>query len=141
MTKRKRSSLNPYHFIVTLPDRLYPFRNQIEGEWVRGARSYNRALERSFRKYGSGHYGFRLAFYRFLFHILGALIILAGSTYLANRYLGGPAALVVLLGLAMAFITYQEFILQRRTYKQLWRKGFLDWLTWCAPLLWYGFFK
>jgi hypothetical protein len=141
MAKRKPSFLNPYHFMVTLPDRLYPFSNEVEGEWVRGARSYNRALERAFRKYGSGHYGFGLAFYRFVFHIMGALLILVGATYLTNRYFGGPAALVVLLALAMIFITYQEFVLQRRTYRQLWRKGILDWITWCGPLLYYLFFK
>ena len=130
-----RHEFAPYHFVVTLPDKLYPFRNQIEGQWVRGVRSYDAALRRAYRKYGAGHYSYGLTFYRFLFHIVGAFIILAGSTFIAHRLFGSTIALVVLLALAMLFITYQEFVLQRRTYKQLWRKGVFDWLTWCAPLL------
>ncbi|HEX7651525.1 MAG TPA: hypothetical protein VF439_02300 [Candidatus Paceibacterota bacterium] len=129
-----------YHFVVTLPDRLYPFRNEIEGQWVRGIRSYDRALERAFHAYGDGHYGYRLAFYRFLFHVVGALIVLSGATFVAHRLFGGTIALIVLLALAMAFITYQEFVLQRRMYRQLWRKGVIDWLTWCVPLAFYAFF-
>lgn len=137
---KKRSLADPYHFIVTFPDRVYPFANEVGGKWVRGVRSYNRALERAFRRNGYGHYGFSLGFYRFVFHIIGAFIVLALATFIAHRLFGGRVAIGVLLALAMLFITYQEFVLQRRAYKQLWRKGVLDWLTWCVPLAFWGFF-
>jgi len=139
LEKPSRASA-PYHFIVTLPDRLYPFANEVEGQWVRGVRSYDRALARAFSAYGPGHYGYRLAFYRFLFHIVGALIVLTAATFIAHRLFGGTVALIVLLTLAMIFITYQEFVLQRRVYSQLWKKGVIDWLSWCVPLAFYAFF-
>jgi hypothetical protein len=47
----------------------------------------------------------------------------------------------VLLFLATLFITYQEFFLQRRIYRQHWSKGIMDWLVWCVPMGAYLFFR
>lgn len=139
MKKRKDPS-GIYHFIVTLPDHLYPFRSQLEGQWVRGIRSYNRALERAFRKHGVGHYGPSLFIYRSVFHVLGSIIVIVLSTLLAQQYFGSERALFFLLALVAVFIAFQEFYLQRKTYRQLWRKGVLDWVSWVAPIGVYLYF-
>lgn len=136
--KKRRFDL--YHFIVTFPDRLYPFRNQVEGEWVRGMRSYNRALERAFRRYGHGHDGIALFWYREFFHIVGSLLFIYGAIFIALGFFGSQTALVVALAGLTLFITYQEFILQRRRYRQLWKKAVSDWLFWCVPCAAYLFF-
>jgi hypothetical protein len=134
MKKRESRSAKIYHFFVTFPDRVYPFRNEIEGQWVRGLRSYNQALERANKLYGAGHYGYVLNFYRSVFHVLGAIAVITLTTLVAQDWFGSRIALYSLLIMMGVFISYQEFFLQRRTYEQLWRKGILDWLTWCVPI-------
>jgi len=122
---RTRDYFAPYHFLVTLPDRLYPWGCEIQGQWVLGIRSYDRALARAYRKYGRGHYGYGLSWYRQCFHLAGSLILISIAALIAS----GSILVIAILGIA-----YQEFILQRRTYRQLWRKGVMDWFVWCAPM-------
>ncbi len=129
-----------YHFFVTLPDRLYPFRNEIEGKWVRGMRSYNRALARAYRRYGRGHYGFRLTCYRSAFHLVGSVAVLILAGLISREVFGSDAALNFVLGVMAGFIAFQEFYLQRRLYAQLWSKAVLDWCAWVAPIALYFFF-
>lgn len=123
-----------YHAIVTLPDRLYPFRARIRGRWVRGIRAYNFALARAFRLYGPGRYGYKLSLYRSFFHVLGALFIIFGTAFVSQSFFGSAVALYLVLTLTVLFVTFQEFYLQRRIYRQLWRKGILDWFTWVVPI-------
>ena len=132
MPKRKRTSL--YHALVVLPDHVYPFKTEVEGQWVRGVRSYNATLARYQQTYGPGHYGFKLDAYRQIFHLTGSILFLISAAYLSETLFGSTIALYAFLIAAVSFISFQEFYLQRRTYQQLWRKGILDWLTWCVPI-------
>ncbi len=122
-----------YRALVTLPDRLYPFKTKVRGEWVRGVRSYNATLARYQRMYGVGHYGIKLDAYRQIFHFLGSILFLVVAAYLSEALLGGVRAMYALLAVAVLLISFQEFYLHRRMYQQLWRKGIVDWLTWCVP--------
>ncbi len=131
---RKKTRLSLYHALVVLPDHVYPFKTQVEGQWVRGVRSYNATLARYQRMYGAGHYGFKLDAYRQIFHLAGSILFLASAAYLSQRLFGSTVALYAFLFAAVAFISFQEFYLQRRTYKQLWLKGVVDWLAWCTPM-------
>ena len=130
--EKKRSGL--YHALVVLPDYCYPFKNQVRGQWVRGVRSYNSVLARVERKYGAGHYGFKLDVYRQLFHLAGSILFLIMAAYLSESLLGNPNAIYAFLIAAVLLVSFQEFYLQRRTYQQLWKKGVVDWLAWCMPL-------
>lgn len=132
MQRRKRPGL--YHALVVLPDHVYPFKTKVEGSWVRGIRSYNATLARYQRMYGAGHYGFKLDAYRQIFHLAGSILFLVSAAYLSQFLFGSTVALYAFLIAAVAFISFQEFYLQRRTYRQLWRKGIVDWLTWCVPI-------
>ncbi len=123
-----------YHALVVLPDVVYPFRTQVEGQWVRGRRAYDAALRRAFRRYGRGRYGYSLSLYRALFHLFGSFAILFGAAFLSQYFLGTESALYVVLALTILFISFQEFYLQRRIYRQLWRKGVFDWATWMMPI-------
>jgi hypothetical protein len=125
--------VNFYNSLVVLPDRVYPFRTEIEGQWVRGIRSYNATLNYMQRIYGHGHYGYKLSIYRQFFHAVSSILIMIVATILLQYYVGSTVALYVFLAVGVLFISYQEFFLQRRTYQQLWRKGILDWLSWCVP--------
>lgn len=140
MQKRQAKRAGLYHAFVVLPDRLYPFKTEVQGQWVRGIRSYNATFARYQRKYGLGHYGFKLDAYRQLFHLTGSILFLIVAAYLSQFLFGSSNALYVFLVAAILFISFQEFYLQRRAYRQLWRKGILDWLTWCVPMAIYFFY-
>ena len=124
-SRTRRRTFALYHFFVTLPDRLYPFRTEIRGKWVRGVRSYNQRLAHAYKQYGRGHYGYALSLYRQAFHLAGSLILISMGAFFTSG---------LVLVLAIVGIGYQEFFLQRRTYRQLWKKGVADWLVWCAPV-------
>ncbi|MHB8710039.1 MAG: hypothetical protein ACYC6X_00600 [Minisyncoccota bacterium] len=131
--KRVARRTGIYHALVMLPDRLYPFKTEVRGQWVRGVRSYDATLARYQRMYGIGRYGFKLGTYRQLFHLFGSILFLTGAAYLSETILGGARAMYALLVVAVLLISFQEFYLHRRMYEQLWRKGIVDWLTWCVP--------
>ena len=130
--QKKRTGL--YHALVILPDRLFPFKTEIDGQWVRGIRSYNERLAAYQRAYGPGRYGFKLNAYRQFFHFLGSVAFLVIAAFLSSRYLGGTDAMYAFLIAAIALISFQEFYLHRRMYEQLWRKGIVDWLSWVVPM-------
>jgi Na+/H+ antiporter NhaD/arsenite permease-like protein len=130
--QKKRTGL--YHALVVLPDQLYPFKTEVQGQWVRGVRSYNATFARYQKKYGTGHYGFKLDAYRQLFHLAGSILFLIAAAYLSQSFFGGTTALYAFLIAAVVLITFQEFYLHRRMYQQLWRKGIIDWLAWCVPM-------
>jgi len=135
----RKKRINLYHALVVLPDHVYPFRTEVQGQWVRGVRSYNATLARYQRMYGAGHYGFKLDAYRQIFHLGGSILFLISAAYLSQTLFGSATALYAFLIAAVAFISFQEFYLQRRTYRQLWMKGITDWLAWCVPIGFYLF--
>ena len=123
-----------YHALVCFPDRCYPFKTEVEGKWVRGIRAYNAKLAYMEKEYGKGHYGFKLDAYRQVFHLTGSILFLITAAFLSQALFGTEYAMYIFLAIAVAFISFQEFYLQRRTYQQLWRKGIADWLTWVVPM-------
>lgn len=135
-----RHWFGPYHFLVTVPDRLYPFSTLINGKRVRWRRSYDQRLALIQKKLGVGRYGLRLSAYREIFHILGAGIIIVTGTLISQYFWGSDVALPVVFVLSMLLITYQEFVLQPRTYKQRFGKGLIDWVSWAVPLGLYFFY-
>jgi hypothetical protein len=138
--ERNRHWFTPYHFIVTFPDRMYPFATQIDGMRVRGYRAYDHRLSLIQKRLGKGRYGLRLSAYRELFHIIGAGLLILTATVISHALWGSDVALPVLFILAMLVITYQEFVLQPRTYEQHTSKGLVDWISWAAPLGLYFFY-
>jgi hypothetical protein len=137
---RRRKKRGMYHFFIVLPDRLYPFASYVEGEWVRGMRSYEAAERRAERRRGRGHIGVWLNCYRSFFHVAGAVLLIAMSAALTNRLFGSTEALYVMLATATVLITFQEFYYHRRHYAQVWTKSVLDWLAWVVPIGVYLFY-
>lgn len=134
MKERPRHWCTPYHFIVTFPDRVFPFVSYVDGQRVRWQRSYEHQVDLIQERLGSGRFGIRLAAYREIFHILGAGLVILTGTVVSHALWGSDVALPVVFVLAMAVITYQEFVLQPRTYQQRFGKGIIDWMSWAAPL-------
>lgn len=123
-----------YTFFVTLPNKLYPFALEVEGKRVRGQRAYEEALVRIRALKGPDNYGYTILMYREAFHLVGAILFIMIATYLAHTFLESDAALVVLMIAAIAAITFQEFYLHPRYYRQHLPKSVSDWLTWVVPI-------
>ena len=144
MRRKKKNQLTArssfYHFLVTFPDRMYPFAALIEGKRVRGRKAYDYRLSTIQKRLGKGRYGLKLSAYRELFHILGAGLVILTGTIISHTLWGNDVALPVLFILAMLVITYQEFVIQPRTYEQHLTKGVVDWISWVAPLSLYFFY-
>ena len=132
MARRRKSGI--YHFFIVLPDRLYPFRCEIEGQMVRGMRSYNRAVAKAERRLGRGHFGLWLNCYRSIFHVIGAVLIILLSTLLTQHFFGSTQALYTMLAVATFLISFQEFYYHRREYQQVFKKSVVDWLSWVVPI-------
>lgn len=141
MKRTKRSTHSSfYHFLVTFPDRVFPFATLINDKRVRGRRSYEYRLNLIQEQLGKGRYGLRLSAYREVFHVIGAGLVILLGTLVSQALWGSDVALPVLFILAMLVITYQEFVLQPRTYEQHLTKGLVDWVSWVAPLGFYLFY-
>ncbi len=135
--KSRRSISNHtgvYPFLVTIPDRLYPFRAEVEGKMVRGKKAYDLALLRARRKLGPGRLGYKVLAYRQACHLIGALMLIIVSTLVAQDVFGSAIALYTLLSLAMLGVTFQEFYLHPKYYGQLWKKSLADWAVWVSPI-------
>jgi hypothetical protein len=126
-----------YQYLVTLPDRLYPFKNEVEGESVRGRRSYEQAVNRALERYGLGRLGYKLMLYRETFHFLGSLLFIIFATVVARDLFGSETALYVLLAAAVLALTFQEFYVHPRSYGQHTKKGITDWSVWVVPMVIY----
>ncbi|MES2006673.1 MAG: hypothetical protein V4436_01030 [Patescibacteria group bacterium] len=126
-----------YLYFITLPDRLYPFRNEIEGKLVRGQRSYEQAVKVALEKYGLGRLGYRLMFYRETFHFLGSILFIISATVISKNLFGSDAALYVLLLAAIVALAFQEFYVHPKSFGQRTQKGIADWLVWVAPMVIY----
>jgi len=126
-----------YLFAKTTPDRLYPFKCEIEGKFVRGLDSYTYELNRAFTKYGPIHFGYKLMIYRSFFHMIGAIIFITLAAVISQRFFDGDQALYILFGAAIIALFAQEFYYHPKFYGQLRSKGITDWLTWVIPMMLY----
>ena len=126
-----------YHFVVTIPDRIYPFATTIGGTRVRWRRSYDVTRRRIERAFGPGRYGFKLGMWRQICHVIGAGLFIALATALSYLLWGSLAALPAMFAAAMLAITYQEFWYHPRHYDQLYSKSVIDWMSWGVPMMVY----
>jgi hypothetical protein len=126
-----------YLYFITLPDRLYPFSALINGKFVRGQKAYLKVLANSFKINHEGHFGYGLMFYRSAFHFIGALLFIISATLISRDFFHNDTSLYFLLTAAIFALTYQEFYLHPKKYKQITKKGIIDWMTWVVPMVMY----
>jgi len=133
----KKLLISFHHWLETIPDKLYPFKQEIEGKWVRGIRAYQKVLDDGIKVYGPGQTSYRIMIYRGTWHLVGSIIFLIGVTLLANDLFGSEVALYALMGAAIVALCLQEFLLHPKRYGQSTRKGIIDIVTWVTPMLIY----
>jgi hypothetical protein len=125
--------MNLYNFCVSIPDYLYPFVEEIEGERVRFRAAYDQALARIQEDKGYGHYGAFLVTYRGICHIVGATLFIGFATLVSRDLFGSDIALYSLLIMATVALTFQEFYLQPRTFGQMKAHSVIDLMSWVVP--------
>ena len=130
---KKNRTVRLYDFVVTIPDRKYPFAEEIEGQKVRFRRAYDQALARIQMQRGYGSYGAWLITYRGVCHVVGAILFITFATFVSKELFGSDVALYVLLVLASLALLFQEFILQPRTYGQMKMHSLVDLMSWVVP--------
>jgi hypothetical protein len=123
-----------YNFCVTIPDRFYPFSEEIEGERVRWQAAYDQALAKFQEEYGYGRYGARLIAYRGLFHVIGASLFILFSALVTRELFDTDRALYVLFVFAVIALAYQEAFIQKRTHGQHFLHSIFDWFSWVIPM-------
>lgn len=133
----KRMLIAIHRWFETLPDKLYPFKQEIEGKLVRGKRAYDRALEEGIKIHGPGKHSYQVVIYRGTWHLLGSILLMISLTVITQRLFGTDTALYVLMGLAVCALFAQEFVLHPKRYGQSTRKGIFDVITWIAPMIAY----
>jgi hypothetical protein len=126
-----------YLFVQTIPDRIYPFKAEVEGKFVRGRIAYRKALDEAFLRYGPNHYGYKLIMYRGTCHVVGSIVFILTATFLSQSLFGGETALYVLMGLMIGGVLIQEFYWQPRVLGQLTHKAVVDSLSWAIPMVVY----
>jgi hypothetical protein len=124
-----------HSFLESIPDRLYPFASDIEGEWVRGRQSYRHAVTSAFAKHGPNQYGFTLILYRSFFHMVGGILFVVAATIVAEEWFSTEIALYVFVAAGAFALFVQEFYTHPRKYGQLRLKSYADWLTWVIPMV------
>lgn len=133
----KQFFINLHHWAETIPDKLYPFRQEIEGKWVRGKQAYRKALEEGIEIHGPGKHTYHIVIYRGTWHLFGSILLMVSLTVIAQRLFGTDTALFVLMGLSVTALLFQEFVLHPKRYGQSTRKGVFDIVTWVAPMVAY----
>ncbi len=76
------------HFLETIPDRLYPFRAEIDGVRLRGRQAYLAAVARAKARHGEHTIGRWLIIYRSAFHVLSSIVIVLGATVISESLFG-----------------------------------------------------
>lgn len=130
----KKTLSKIYHFVATIPDRVYPFSVEIEGERVRWQAAYDEALSTFQKEYGYGRYGVRLIAYRGIFHVIGSSLFILFATLVTQELFDTNTALYTLLIMAIIALGYQELVVQKRTLGQHFLHSVFDWFSWVIPM-------
>jgi cyanate permease len=134
MNKTKVVFWRVHSWIESLPEKLYPFANQIEGKFVRGRKSYEFVLKSAIKKYGPHKIGYKLLMYRSACHCVGSVIFIALATFLSQKLFNTEIALYVLFSSAIVALFVQEFYWHPKQYSQTFSKSVADWCTWVLPM-------
>lgn len=126
-----------YGYCVTIPDRLYPFSEEVNGKKVRWRSAYDQALARVQDENGYGTYGARLIAYRGVFHVVGAVLFIFFSVLVSRDLVGSDGSLYLLFAFVAAGILYGEFFVQPRMLGQKPFHAFIDWFSWIIPMVIY----
>lgn len=126
-----------YDYLVSFPERLYPFTETIEGKKITGERAYKLVASRNKNTYGDVYtlQAPKLLLWRQVFHVLGSVffVFLAHQMFLYVSFFNG----LLFLLFWVFCIALQEFYVHPHYYDQKLLKGVIDFAFWMLPVVIY----
>jgi hypothetical protein len=131
------TSVNVYSLIETLPNSLYPFQQEIEGQLVRGRDAYQNVVDSGIALYGENYTSLSIIIYRGAWHVLGSVVILLFLLHFGRRLFPTNVLLYSFVLALFIGLILQELVFHPSKYDQPIIKGVFDVLTWLAPVMIY----
>ena len=135
------TSVNVYSLIETLPDSLYPFQQEIEGQLVRGRDAYQNVIDSGIALYGENYTSLPIIIYRGVWHVLGSIVILVFLLHFGRRLFPTNLLLYSFVLALLIGLILQELVFHPSKYDQPIIKGVFDLLTWLAPVIIYKIYS
>jgi len=136
-----RTSVSAYSLIETLPDSLYPFQQEIEGQLVRGHDAYQNVIDSGIALYGENYTSLPIILYRGVWHVLGSIVILVFLLHFGRRLFPTNVLLYSFVLALIIGLILQELVFHPSKYDQPIIKGVFDLLTWLAPVIIYKIYS
>jgi hypothetical protein len=126
-----------HDYLITFPERLYPFSEELEGQKITGEKAYKLLALKNKNKYGDAYSlsSPKLLLWRQVFHVAGSIVLILISDYLFRNvsFFNG----LLFLGFFIFVIFIQEFYLHPYYYEQKMKKSVIDFLAWILPIIIY----
>lgn len=126
-----------HDYLITFPERLYPFSEELEGQKITGEKAYKILALKNKNKYGDAYSlsSPKLLLWREVFHVAGSIVLILISDYLFRNvsFFNG----LLFLGFFIFVIFIQEFYLHPHYYEQKMTKSVIDFLAWILPIIIY----
>ncbi|MDQ5901700.1 MAG: hypothetical protein QG580_415 [Patescibacteria group bacterium] len=126
-----------YDYLLTFPERLYPFSEELDGQKVTGEKAYKLLAVKNKNKYGDAYAlsSPKLLLWRQVFHVFGSVVIILIADFLFRKvsFFNG----FIFLGLFVFLMFIQEFYLHPHHYEQKFTKGLVDFISWILPIIIY----
>lgn len=129
------TSVNVYSLIETLPNSLYPFQQEIEGQLVRGRDAYQNVVDSGIALYGENYTSLSIIVYRGVWHVAGSIVILLFLLHFGRRLFPTDVLLYSFVLALFIGLFLQELVFHPSRYDQSVTKGLIDLLTWLAPVI------
>lgn len=127
-----------YDYLITFPERLYPFTvTTAGGKKLTGELAYAHVAAENKKKFDDAYslQAPKLLLWRQLFHVLSSIFVVFIAHLMIKHmsFFNGFALLVLFIIL----VAVQEFYLQPHYYDQKRQKGVIDFTVWMLPILLY----
>jgi hypothetical protein len=127
-----------YDYLITFPERLYPFTEKVDNKKITGERAYKLVASRNKNLYGDVYslQAPKLLLWRQVFHFLPSLFFVYGAhlLFVYFSFFNG----FLFLGFYVFCIAAQEFYLHPHYYDQKPLKGVIDFVFWMIPVVIYA---
>lgn len=122
--------------LYTIAERTYPFAETTkDGKKVYLDQAYKRRWQICEAKLGHmpNLKCRRIIFWREMLNFWGAVLFWVIATLI--HYYGGRPWSFIFPAVLLAYLVFQEFVLDRNRYRQRWMRTFIDFIIWFVPIV------
>ena len=126
-----------YEYLITFPERLYPFSEEVEGKKITGERAYKLVASRNEKLYNDVYslQSPKLLLWREVFHFGASVFVvfIADQMFRHMSFFNGFSFLIFVI----VCVAVQDFYLHPHYYNQKAQKGIIDFAVWMLPIMLY----